>query len=201
MFRNALLLAGFLILAVQVFGNGIPGLPHPSPTLLLLLMAGTVLASEALRLPLQNLAAVGLIPGGLGVAAAFSLAGLRWPNTPLFLNAATVAIIAGPGSRIVAREILRFRTGPPGWTLPGLTTALAAAAWKIGESFWRPPSLPNPGRFWTEWACVAVGAVVLQWLLTPWWIDKRRILPRPDPLGVLPWLLLGVAGMVGTGRG
>ena len=168
-----------------------PPPPVPAPVLL----SVAVLVSERIRVPLQNTVAIAVLSAGTGLVAALALAP-RPRSVRDLAVAAAIAIVAVPGARALLRELRRGADVPRGWELPALTTALSVPAWEFGRVWWiADPSRTATGVA-TDWALAAVASFVLQAALTPWWIDKRRIVVPANPLAAAPWLAFAIAAVV-----
>jgi hypothetical protein len=191
-FRDVVLCAGLAAMSWEMLSAlGFP-FSRPPPALGLGLLGLAALASERLRLPFQNGVALALLSGGTGCFAMAWTRGHPSENRP-WLVAFTLGLLAGPAARNAARELLRavFRRPPVGWALPGLTLTLGIVIWTLGQPTWLRPTgsgtLPSAAGL-SSTLLPVVCLLVLQFALTPWWIDKRRIAVPADPRSALPWL-------------
>jgi len=170
-----------------------PAIPAPRvPPVVLLALS--VLASERIRLPLQNTVAIGLLAGGAGWAAALAGPGPR-PPLPSLVAAAALGVVAVPGARALVRELRRNAGKPRGWELPAITAALSVPLWESGRVGSSDVHARSPGTVVAEWALATVGSILLQAALTPWWIDKRRVRVPANPMAAVPWIACMIAAL------
>jgi hypothetical protein len=66
----------------------------------------------------------------------------------------------------------------------------------LGRAWWSNVPPRSPGAVAVEWAVATAGTIFLQALLTPWWIDKRRVPVAPNPAAAIPWILFVIDALV-----